>query len=101
LTDTLSTNVPQESYPKLFWRFLEFGLLARGGPVAQIAMIRQELVNEEKWISNERFNRVIVALRQFITSRDRLERQLDENIKLFCINIFARIHLKLLPQHFE
>ncbi len=51
--------VPRESYPRLFWRFLRFGLLAWGGPVAQIAMIRQELVEEEHWISRERFNRVL------------------------------------------
>lgn len=62
MTETLSSsNVPHESYPKLFWRFLKFGLLAWGGPVAQIAMIRQELVDEEKWISNERFNRVLAV----------------------------------------
>lgn len=55
------TNIPHESYPRLFWRFLKFGLLAWGGPVAQIAMIRQELVDEEKWISQERFNRVLAV----------------------------------------
>ena len=48
-----------EGYSSLFLRFLRFGLLAWGGPIAQIAMIRQELVEEEKWISNERFNRVL------------------------------------------
>jgi chromate transporter len=46
---------------RLFWRFLRFGLLAWGGPVAQIAMIRQELVEEEKWITRERFNRVLAV----------------------------------------
>jgi chromate transporter len=45
----------------LFWRFLKFGLLAWGGPVAQIAMIRQELVDDEKWITNERFNRILAV----------------------------------------
>src|SRR5687767_11915728 len=54
-------NVPRESYPKLFMRFLRFGFLAWGGPVAQIAMIRQELVDEEKWITSERFNRVLAV----------------------------------------
>jgi len=54
-------NVPRESYPKLFLRFLRFGFLAWGGPVAQIAMIRQELVEEEKWITSERFNRVLAV----------------------------------------
>ncbi|MBI2066524.1 MAG: chromate efflux transporter [Deltaproteobacteria bacterium] len=47
------------SYTRLFLRFLHFGLLAWGGPVAQIDMIRHELVEEGKWISRERFNRVL------------------------------------------
>ena len=51
--------LPREPYGKLFLRFLRFGFLAWGGPVAQIAMIRQELVEEEKWISRERFNRTL------------------------------------------
>lgn len=46
---------------QLFLRFLRFGFLAWGGPVAQIAMIRQELVEEEKWITPERFNRVLAV----------------------------------------
>jgi chromate transporter len=49
----------QGSYPALFGRFLRFGFLAWGGPIPQIAMIRQELVEEEGWISKERFNRVL------------------------------------------
>ncbi len=52
-------NVPPQSHASIFTRFLKFGFLAWGGPVAQIAMIRQELVEEEKWISRERFNRVL------------------------------------------
>jgi chromate transporter len=59
LTD--SYNVPREAHFRIFLRFLKFGLLAWGGPVAQIAMIRQELVEEEKWISPERFNRVLAV----------------------------------------
>ena len=50
---------PRESYGRLFLRFLRFGLLAWGGPVAQIAMVRDELVEKEGWISKERFNRVL------------------------------------------
>ena len=50
-----------EPYVRLFLRFLRFGLLAWGGPVAQIAMIRQELVEEQRWISRERFNRVLAV----------------------------------------
>jgi len=52
-------NIPYQSFVKIFLRFLKFGFLAWGGPVAQIAMIRQELVEEEKWISPEKFNRVL------------------------------------------
>ena len=52
-------SIPPQSHMSLFLRFLKFGFLAWGGPVAQIAMIRQELVEEEKWISRERFNRVL------------------------------------------
>ncbi len=54
-------SVPQESAARIFIRFLKFGLLAWGGPVAQIAMLRQELVDEEHWVSNERFNRVLAV----------------------------------------
>ena len=57
LTDVAAP--PRESYGRLFLRFLRFGFLAWGGPVAQIAMIRHELVDEEHWISNERFNRTL------------------------------------------
>ncbi len=53
------SHIPPQSYSDIFLRFLKFGLLAWGGPFAQIAMIRQELVEEEKWISPERFNRVL------------------------------------------
>lgn len=54
-------QIPHESYGKLFLRFLRFGCLAWGGPVAQIAMLKQELVEEEHWISRERFNRVLAV----------------------------------------
>ncbi|HJR82072.1 MAG TPA: chromate efflux transporter [Anaerolineales bacterium] len=52
-------NLPYQSLAEIFFRFLRFGFLAWGGPVAQIALIRQELVEEERWISPERFNRVL------------------------------------------
>ena len=52
-------DIPHQSYASLFLRFLKFGFLAWGGPFAQIAMIRQELVEEEKWITPEKFNRVL------------------------------------------
>jgi len=53
--------IPHQSYAAIFLRFLKFGLLAWGGPVAQIAMIKRELVEEEKWISLERFNRALAV----------------------------------------
>jgi chromate transporter len=52
--------VPQ-TYGRLFLRFLRFGLLAWGGPVAQIAMLRKELVDEERWVTSEHFNRVFAV----------------------------------------
>jgi chromate transporter len=45
----------------IFARFLRFGLLAWGGPVAQIAMIKRELVEDEKWLTPERFNRLLAV----------------------------------------
>jgi len=54
-------SVPTESWLRLFLRFLRFGALAWGGPVVQIAMLRQELVDEERWISSEQFNRVLAV----------------------------------------
>ncbi len=53
--------VPREPWLRLFLRFLRFGALAWGGPVAQIAMIRQELVDEERWIGSAQFNRVLAV----------------------------------------
>lgn len=53
---------PSLSYLALFVRFLRFGLMAFGGPVAQIAMIRRELVEEERWISPARFNKLLAVM---------------------------------------
>jgi chromate transporter len=59
--------IPAEHSPpvlplgQIFLRFLRFGLLAWGGPVAQIAMIRRELVEEEHWLSGGRFNRLLAV----------------------------------------
>ena len=54
-------RVPQEPLLRLFFRFLRYGALAWGGPVAQIAMIRQELVDEERWVDSKQFNRVLAV----------------------------------------
>lgn len=53
---------PDISLSALFLKFLRFGFLAFGGPVAQIAMIRQALVEDEQWISRSRFNRLLAML---------------------------------------
>lgn len=55
------THVPRLSLGELFLRFLRFGALAWGGPVAQIGMIKHELVDEERWISPDRFHRVLAV----------------------------------------
>ncbi len=52
-------NIPPLTHWQLFLRFLRFGFLAWGGPVAQIAMLRRELVEEEHWVSSSRFNRTL------------------------------------------
>jgi chromate transporter len=56
-----ATGPPRLGPFQIFLRFLRFGVLAWGGPVAQIAMIRRELVDEERWISSSRFNRVLAV----------------------------------------
>ena len=53
---------PELSYVALFLRFLRFGAMAFGGPVAQIAMIRRELVDEEKWIGSTSFNKLLAVM---------------------------------------
>jgi chromate transporter len=53
--------VPRLGLGHLTLRFLKFGALAWGGPIAQIAMLRRELVDEERWISSDRFNRTLAV----------------------------------------
>jgi chromate transporter len=45
----------------IFVRFLKFGCLAWGGPAAQIAMIKRECVDEERWISEQAFKRQLAV----------------------------------------
>lgn len=40
-------------------RYLGYGLRAWGGPVAQIAMLREDLVDREQWIDAAHFKRVL------------------------------------------
>jgi len=45
----------------IFLRFLRFGLLAWGGPAAQISMISKECVEEERWVSAETFRKTLAV----------------------------------------
>src|SRR3954449_2972668 len=50
-----------DSPGSIFIRFLKFGLLAWGGPAAQIAMIKHECVDEEGWVSEESFKKTLAV----------------------------------------
>ncbi len=56
----MAANSP-DSHRSIFLRFLKFGALAWGGPAAQIAMIKQELVDEERWVSEETFKKTLAV----------------------------------------
>src|ERR687889_2457995 len=45
----------------IFTRFTKFGLLAWGGPAAQIAMIKRECVDEERWVDQDTFRRTLAV----------------------------------------
>ena len=50
-----------ESSGAIFLRFLKFGCLAWGGPAAQIAMVKRECVDEEEWIDELSFQRLLAV----------------------------------------
>lgn len=54
-------NQNNDTYLGIFLRFLRFGFLAWGGPVAQINMIREELVEREGWITPNKFKRALAV----------------------------------------
>lgn len=62
LSDVEDPRPPQITLGALFLKFLRFGCLAFGGPVAQIAMIRHALIDGEKWMSSARFNRLLAVM---------------------------------------
>src|SRR5688500_13618222 len=51
----------REALWPLFLRFLKFGALAWGGPAAQIAMIKRECVDEEGWVDQEQFKKILAV----------------------------------------
>jgi chromate transporter len=56
-----SPTAHEDSPGSIFVRFLKFGALAWGGPAAQIAMIKRECVDEEHWISEESFRKLLAV----------------------------------------
>lgn len=58
---TAGHALEREPIARLFRRYLRFGLVAWGGPFSQITMIREELVDREKWIPPEQFNRTLAV----------------------------------------
>jgi chromate transporter len=59
---TVQEEGPVHDRPgSIFARFLKFGALAWGGPAAQIAMIKHECVDEEHWISEESFKKLLAV----------------------------------------
>jgi chromate transporter len=65
VTAATQGNEPAEggsdSPRSIFLRFLKFGALAWGGPAAQIAMIKRECVDEERWVSEETFKKTLAV----------------------------------------
>jgi chromate transporter len=51
----------QDSPASIFLRFLKFGVLAWGGPAAQIAMIKRECVDEERWVDEPTFKKTLAV----------------------------------------
>ena len=51
-------NAPHLPFIYLFAKFLWFGMRAFGGPAAQITLMKTELVDDEKWITTDRFTKV-------------------------------------------
>src|SRR5687767_10750105 len=51
----------QDPLGSIFVRFLKFGLLAWGGPAAQISMISKECVDEEHWVDAETFRKTLAV----------------------------------------
>jgi len=61
LNDDEKISAPPMNPLAVFWLFFNFGIRAFGGPVAQINMMREELVEKDKWITQVKFNRVLAV----------------------------------------
>src|SRR5215204_5931515 len=58
---TAPAATEREPLGRLFLRFLKFGALAWGGPAAQIAMIKRECVDQERWVDEETFKKTLAV----------------------------------------
>jgi chromate transporter len=61
MVDSAPVPATADSPASIFLRFLRFGALAWGGPAAQIAMIKRECVDEERWVDEETFKRTLAV----------------------------------------
>src|SRR5215216_4616985 len=61
VTEPAAPRTAHDPPRAIFRRFLKFGALAWGGPAAQIAMIKQECVDEEGWVSEETFKKTLAV----------------------------------------
>jgi chromate transporter len=63
MTDAVDlARPPTLTHLGLFLRFLKFGCLAFGGPVAQIAMIERDLIERERWMEPAHINRLLAVM---------------------------------------
>ena len=58
---TPKTKAERDSPASIFLRFLRLGALAWGGPAAQIAAMKHEFVDEERWVSEETFTKTLAV----------------------------------------
>ena len=68
-TDEVATPL-RDAYGQLF---LRFGCPAWGDPVAQVARIRRELADDERWISSEEFSRTLAVYRASVQGSWRVD----------------------------
>src|SRR6266496_4859027 len=58
-TEAPPADAEQVSTRELFWYFLKLGWLAFGGPVGQIGLMHLQMVERQKWISEDEFVRAL------------------------------------------
>jgi len=61
LDESTTASSGSDAPGAIFIRFLKFGLLAWGGPAAQIAMVKRECVDQEEWVDEETFTKTLAV----------------------------------------